>query len=601
MKSLTRFLMVALCLVAPAARAAVPTTAGSNLTAYNPTNMGSVNNNNWNNAMNARTGGGDVEANFGNCNSLILRCAQPKCASGGCTSMDVATPIVSGCVKSNESCKKYGDDLIQTIAAQLVANSTAKANQQMAAAQAAATAQATAESQQQLQAMQSQMQAMQSQMTQQNAAATQQLQSALEEQKQLTAQALAEVAAAQAAAQAAQTAPAANPAAGVSESQVAAASNGVSADVLARQQISGQIMDDVESAMVAMKSLKATMADLFKYAGCDARGNNCTGPKRVKIFKEKAVDFFDPYETVLDEIYSALELAISVGVDVTDIFMMLNGTCHSWGKFMCGPGQVMHYNPVNCVNGRTQMTDSSGKPTGLIQEGQACTVGQVVPMNLGGCQLLTMLKDETIQQDWLYPEAGSDGNEIRVGCMSEALQNSVLFRGRNKQASIDIDTLKRIIEQDAPTLGGGSLLGRNRQTSVVPDATKYCAVTPDSYAKLQQAALMKKLPDTVCVTERELERAGLESGVALGASNKELWGGSDFVTLRDCNSAGGELRDNKCYCNGSLINPQTDWCIKTEETQNLPVFETAPSNLGTEIKVNTNNSIYMSNWNNGIN
>ena len=92
------------------AMANVATTAGSNLTAYNGT--GAMNNNQWNSLMNGRAGMSQnaAEANFGNCNAIVLRCASPKCASGGCTDMNVATAIVAGCVNSNQTCKQYGDE-----------------------------------------------------------------------------------------------------------------------------------------------------------------------------------------------------------------------------------------------------------------------------------------------------------------------------------------------------------------------------------------------------------------------------------------------------------------------------------------------------------
>ena len=109
------------------AGAVIATTNGNNLTAFNPS--GANNNNNWNSLINSRNAAGTpATADFGNCNALIMRCAQPKCATGGCTSMDVTSAIVSGCVQSNDACKQYGNDLVQYISAQLVASSTAKAN-----------------------------------------------------------------------------------------------------------------------------------------------------------------------------------------------------------------------------------------------------------------------------------------------------------------------------------------------------------------------------------------------------------------------------------------------------------------------------------------
>ena len=492
MKSIARFLLIAVGLTPMGVFAAVPTTVGSNLTAYN-SNMGAINNNAWNQMTNPRGGASAPTADFGNCNALILRCASPKCAGGGCASMDIAVPIVSGCVQSNATCKKYGDDLTQYIAAQLVSDANAVAAQNAASAQAAAAQNAAAQSAQQMQQMQAQMQQMQSQMAQQNAMATQQLQAALEEQKQLTAQAIADAAAAQANA-ATVASPSGN--ANLTQSQVSAATAGISAEVLAREQISGQIMSKVENAMVAMKELKASMENTFAYAGCDTRGNNCTGPRRVKMFKEKAQSFFDPYNAVLDEIYDALIMAQSLGVDITDIYMMLNGTCNAWAKYLCMQGQQMHYTSTNCPNGYSTMS------------GAKCSPGTVIPMSDGGCQLIQMLTNQDeVQQNWLYPDSAgaTGGGDIRVGCASEALDNSVLFRNRKKQASIDIETLQRIIEQDAPNILGSARYAQNKTAA---DVMKYCAVNDDSYETLVQAVTLKKLPDAkVCVNESELDRA----------------------------------------------------------------------------------------------
>ena len=150
MKTLIRVLSV-LCCVAPfgVADAVVPSTVGDNLTAYN-SNSGSAEGNRWNTLMNSRSGGTttsstNATADFGNCNAVILRCAQPKCSNGGCTDLNVTFSIVNGCVQSNAACKQYGDELTQYIAAQLVAQSTAKANAAANEAQNAAASAAAGE------------------------------------------------------------------------------------------------------------------------------------------------------------------------------------------------------------------------------------------------------------------------------------------------------------------------------------------------------------------------------------------------------------------------------------------------------------------------
>ena len=547
MKVISSFFMCALALItADAFSAPVATTAGSNLTAYNPTS-GSINNSNWNSYMNPRsqTAADAPTANFGNCNSIILRCAQPKCS--GCTTMDVARPIVAGCVESNASCKEYGDDLIDYIAAQLVASAVNKANQQLVNAQMASAQESAQQSNLQLQQMQYQMQQLQAQMQQQNAETTAQLQAALEEQKQLTAQAIAQANSAQQAQQVQQTqtvsATTSNNSA-LTPAQTVAVQSGVSADVIAREQISGQILSKIENAEVALKEVKAAMNTAFEYAGCDTTGNNCTGPKRVKTFKQKAMQLFDPYNNVLDELYDALILAQSVGVDITDIYMMLNGTCNVWGQYLCGPGQVMHYNGTNCVNGRSVSVTTA---EGTVRGGAQCEVGQVVPMSDGGCQLIKMLTDEEeVQRNWLYPEMGTvDGVQVRVGCASEALDNSALFRNRKKQASIDIEVLQRMIEQDAPAVFGGNQFGQNK--SADPDGVKYCAVNATTFQDLQKYASLKQLPDKVCVRDDDLERLYTSDGkVAQGDT-----GASTQSVVMRCSSLQG-YNYLKCICDNSL-------------------------------------------------
>lgn len=503
MKPIARFLLVALSLVsADAALAVVASTRGNNLTAYNG-NSGAVNNNTWNTLMNSRTSavGAAATADFGNCNAVVLRCAQPKCASGGCTDMAVATSIVDGCVKSNDACQQYGSDLVSYIAAQLVANSTAKVNAQNAAAQTAAANAAAQQNAQQLQAMQAQMQQMQQTMAQQNADTVAQLQSALAQQQE-------QLAAAQAASQTAATSSVSDTVAapdnGLTAAQNAAAAAGVSADTLAREQITGQIYEKIENSETQMKALEKTMQDAFTYAGCDTSGNNCTGPHRVKAFKQRAMNFFEPYNAVLDEVYDALILAQSVGVDISDIYMMLNGTCNAWAQYMCSAGQVMHYTADNCgtdgvsiAKSKVLRTKTDGgeevylRNTGVLGNNKSCRVGQVVPMSDGGCQLVRMLTNtEDVRREWLNIAEGDESQSIRVGCASEALDNSVLFRNRKKQATIDIETLERIIEQDAPAAFTGDKTPEN-------NGVIFCQVG-DKLQDLQKHATLKTIPAKMC-------------------------------------------------------------------------------------------------------
>ncbi len=596
MKSFTHVLVAALIMAPCAGIAAAPLsgTVGSNLTAYNP-NGGAINNNEWNSMMNSRSGTGTAAtADFGNCNSVILRCASPKCANGGCTSIDVATPIVAGCVASNAACKQYGDDLTQYIAAQLVANSTAKANAQMAAAADAAAQQSAA----QMQQMQAQMQQMQQEMASQNAQQIAQLQSALEQQQREAEAARAEAqAAASAAASAAATQSAPAPTGGTSnasattttvmegltEAQRIAANAGVSADILAREQVAGQIMSSLENAQQNLNKAKAAMQAAFSYAGCTTSGDNCVGPKRVSVFRQKAMEFFDPYDAVLDELYDALITAQSVGVDITDIYMMLNGSCNVWGEYLCyggmqetigtyyengrlTQGQTVSwakYDETSCPNGKSVSTQYS-------KGGMECTVGAVIPPeDSPACTLNRTLTDmEEVQRNFLFAEAGDLDEHVRIGCASSALESSNLFRNRKKQASIDIETLERIISQDAPAMFGSNKFGTSMDPRI--DGPKYCAVNSTSYMDLQKAASLKKLPSRICVSDKSLATTFTTNGAVSAAdydaavthysaneTQANMFADPNYQNASDCSTHGGTPQYNtdnsykQCDCSGT--------------------------------------------------
>ena len=572
-----RFLLLILCALPSVVGAQVATTAGGNLTAYNPTGP-SVGNNDYNSMMNVRStvSGGGATANFGNCNSLILRCAQPKCS--GCTSMEIARPIVSGCVNSISECKQYGNDLIEYISGQMVSMVSARIQQQQAAADAAAAQAAAQQSSAEMQALQQQLAQMQTQMAQQNAQSEQiaRLQADLEAQRAAAAsaqQAAADAAAAQAQQQ--QTSVRT-----VSASQQAAIDAGVSDDVLLRQQIGGQILTKVENAEMALKGLKNVMDDAFSYAGCDSRGNNCAGPKRVKIFKQKAGEFFDPYAEVVDEMYSALEMALAVGVDVSDVIMMLSGSCNQWGRFLCdveGSGDDAKHQPIhydnddkNCVKfyttttgSKTSGSETSGSETsicnscingrsqavGQVKGGHECTPGAAVPpQDDARCTLLELIDtskdgDDAVRRE-LLDESYDGDRMIRVGCATSALDSIKLFAGRSKAraAMLDLDTLERMLNQDAPefvTTNKWSNSGAD-----VLERTKYCGLTDKGYRNLQNAISKKRLDESkVCVPYDDLmyeaRRGYISSVESSGSERKTISAGN----LRACKAYYSESAD----------------------------------------------------------
>lgn len=472
MKNLSHILSMMLCFAPLCVNAAgtVATTSGSNLTAFNPSN---AYNNQWASLSNGRYDANTASAkvDFGNCNAVVLRCAQPKCSNGGCADSSVASAIVAGCVQSNENCKQYGNDLVQYMTAQLVASSNAKINEQNAAAQQAAAAAAAQQSQQQMAAMQQQMQQMQQQMAQQQAESAQQLQNALAQQAAQNAAALESV-------KNAATDAAKENEAGISAYQQDAINRGVSADVIERQKITGQVMTELENAEVQLKTVRESMNAAFEYAKCDTRGNNCEGPKRVKKWRELASAFIQPYDETINKVYDALELAQLVGVDLSDIYMMLNNSCNRWGQYMCprmAGGDIVYSIdprskgqkgvPYVCPGQTTPIRNMSG---GEIYSGNIARCNQMEAAGKTGveecykdaialCQPCTLLKvlsnGEDVYEGWVDADYSTDkGNATVVACASGALDSSALFARRTKNKNgaglIDLDKLEVWLSQN---------------------------------------------------------------------------------------------------------------------------------------------------------
>ena len=554
----------------------VATTAGSNLTAYNGT--GAMNNNQWNSLMNGRAGMAQTtaEANFGNCNAIVLRCASPKCASGGCTDMNVAAAIVAGCVNSNQNCKQYGDDLIQYITAQVVAQSTAKAQEQQnavaiaqaqAEAQAAASAAAAEQNNAQMQQMAAQMAQMQQQMAESMTAMQEQMAATAESQNAQIQNALESRAAESPTYAGAPTAPIETGAViagleGLGVAEQLAAKNRISTDILVREQMGGQIETAIEDATLKMKELKQQLDAIIEYAGCDPSVTQCTGPKRVKKFKDMANEFFDPYEEVLDNMYDTLILAMTLGIDVSDTIMLLSGACNIWGKYLCdtcrpptGGHSENDYDGVCECNTENNGSYSNCYYRVKTKEGK-------VDQNQPHCRLVgTINNGEQVWHEWIDANSGITGT-TQVACASDMIEAASLFRNRRKKTSVDIEIVRDLINQDSYN---ACRTPKGQNFEVLEDCgAKFCNVTEndtDRYKQLVNATKTKKLP-TITTTGSARNRLcfnddkdfkQLDGG---GSSNSEIiadpatqqaiktcW---SFSNKDDCNKQPG------CYWMGEI-------------------------------------------------
>ena len=515
MKSIRRFLLAVFCL-APFGdvfcAGPVATTAGSNLTAYNPTG-GAINNNNWASMTNGRSSGVNVpapKADFGNCNSLIIRCAQPKCSGGGCSDMSVAKSIVSGCVNSSNECKKHGNDLIEYISAQLVAQSSATLQQQQMMAEAQAN-----QNNQQLEVVQQQMQQMQAQ----NQMAMEQLQNALEEQKNINA--TMQQQAQENERKSAESVPSSavpDAVANTSDLTVAqqiAIANNVSPEMLVRKQAKGEIETHIENAEKAMKSMETAMQAAFRYAGCDEfSGDSCTGPKRIRKFKQLLNDALTPYDTALDEMEDALDMALGLGVDVNDIYMMLNNSCNIYARYVCQSGDTNAYSTKEYADAKKEDVDANciggvSIATGVTRGGRECVSGHAIPPEDDPrCTNVQMLNtgDSEKSLSWdefLNPVYGSNANgtaneksQMRIGC---ATANIVLGGRRSRRGSagaLDMETFEILIRQDFSDSVA-------KKDSTGNEIKKYCS---DGTTDLQNAIIAKTVTNNMCCTKPEEQK-----------------------------------------------------------------------------------------------
>jgi len=460
MRNLSRILTVILCCAPVMSIAAGPvaTTNGSNLTSFNPNN---AYNNQWATISNGRYDSNDniARADFGNCNAVVLRCAQPKCSGGGCTDASVAEQIVAGCVKSNDKCKQYGEDLIKYMTAQLVATSNARVNEQKMAleqakiqADAQAAAAANSQNEQMMAQMQNQMAQMQQQMAQQQEESNRQLQEALAQQQAQSAAALESM-------KTTATESAKENESGITSYQQEAIERGVSTDVIERKKITGQIMTEIEDSELKLKNVYAAMKNSFDYAKCDNRGNGCSAPTRIKKWRELARGFSEPYTDTLEKVYDAILTAMNVGVDVSQIYAMLSNACNNWAEYLC-PGVDTDYEiNYSYIDEHNEIINDAPrvcpKKWEMVSTG---TRSGIPPKTIWTtvCRPCTWLKnvesdDPDILLSYVNAEKEANTNQKIVACSANVLEGNTLFaklsKKRKGSSVVDIEILEKWIDQ----------------------------------------------------------------------------------------------------------------------------------------------------------
>jgi hypothetical protein len=270
-----------------------------------------------------------------------------------------------------------------------------------------------------------------------------------------------------------------------------------------------------------------------------------------------------------------------VGVDVSDVLMMLSGACNKWGKYMCTGEEedennakvVKHvpklYESGNCKEGRSVAGDVlEGGETNYVRGGFECRIGQAVPPQDDiRCTRIGLIDNDSssedgVQREWLN-EAYDGDKFIRVGCASSVLDTIAVFGGRKNKLNkaMGLDVLERIILQDAPEYAGSSKYG-NVGGDAEYSRTKYCAMTENGYNNLHNAVVNKKLPNKICVKYDSLERSIRNGGYYSGlnsSGNTVNWLGS--IDERQCNNLNKDLDDDvKNGCKLEWCDSDTGYC-----------------------------------------
>ena len=317
----------------------------------------------------------------------------------------------------------------------------------------------------------------------------------------------------------------------------------------------------------------------------DLQGN---GGGYLKAAVDMANDFFDPYEEVLDTMYDALILAMTLGIDVSDTIMLLSDACNIWGKYLCDTCSYTQQNSIDSGEGicACNTTDNSGKGTNCYY--RIRTENGKVAKDQPHCRLVgTVGNKEEVWHEWIDANSGITGT-TQVACASDAIDNISIFRGRRKKTSVDIDTLRDFINQDAY---GTCRTPKNPDDfNVLEDCgAKFCNVDPKNdtqrYKQLRQAFSTKKLPaqtltgsavNRLCFRD-ERDFNNLDGG---GSSNNEtntifernaqrMYCGY-YENETDCSKAPYDCIWNNKKCIPSIMAPITGLTLKKGD--NIPTI-----------------------------
>ncbi len=230
-----------------------------------------------------------------------------------------------------------------------------------------------------------------------------------------------------------------------------------------------------------------------------------------------------------------MKVAQTVGVDLSQIYMMLNNSCNSWGQYLCPQmkdGQIVYPNAEGGQKGAPLVCDAGEKSKYSLCVSTSCMnetpenysncVAECARATCQPCTLIKVLTESKEDQDavyegWINAEKSTDnGNTTVVACASGVLDSAKLFargtRIKNGANLVDMDMLELWLDQ----------IGPDKKGNVEPYAYCYCATNTCSVSGDMKDILRKSALSKTVDTDKmycKMDNSGRCSNARTGTSD----------------------------------------------------------------------------------
>ena len=145
-------------------------------------------------------------------------------------------------------------------------------------------------------------------------------------------------------------------------------------------------------------------------------------------------------------------------------------------------------------------------------------------------------------------EKDADGF-VRVGCATSSLDSISIFGRRSNRngATMDLDTLERILTQDAPEYATKNRYSGNSSDSIY-DKVKYCGLTENGYRNLKNAIDRKSLSkEKICIPYDRLIHEARRGFISVSGGESSSGGVVPGADKSHCDWYKSLTKDNGCF------------------------------------------------------